>query len=46
VRPSQPQVNIGAGAERWLAALDRRLPPTASEPVGRPALETSRALMH
>lgn len=46
VRPSQPQVNIGAGAERWLAALDRRLPPTASQPVGRPALETSRALMH
>jgi hypothetical protein len=46
VRPSQPQVSIGAGAERWLAALDRRLPPTASQPVGRPAVETSRALMH
>jgi hypothetical protein len=45
VRPSQPQVSIGAGAERWLAALDRRLPATASRPVGRPALETSRALM-
>jgi hypothetical protein len=46
VRPSQPQVAIGAGAERWLAALDRRLPLTASQPVGRPAVETSRALMH
>jgi len=46
VRPSQPQVNIGSGAERWLAVLDRRLPPTASQPVGRPAVETSRALMH
>lgn len=46
VRPSQPQVSIGPGAERWLAALDRRLPPTASQPVGRPAVETSRALMH
>jgi len=45
VRPSQPQVSIGAGAERWLAALDRRLPATASRPVGRPAVETSRALM-
>jgi hypothetical protein len=45
VRPSQPQVSIGTGAERWLAALDRRLPPTASPPVGRPAVETSRALM-
>jgi hypothetical protein len=46
VRPSQPQVNIGSGAERWLAALDRHLPPTASQPVGRPAVETSRSLMH
>ncbi|HTU10242.1 MAG TPA: C13 family peptidase [Allosphingosinicella sp.] len=45
VRPSQPQVSIGGGAERWLAALDRRLPPTASQPVGRPAVETSRELM-
>jgi hypothetical protein len=46
VRPSQPQVSIGSGAERWLAALDRRLPAAATQPVGRPALETSRALMH
>jgi len=46
VRPSQPQASIGSGAERWLAALDRRLPPAASQPVGRPAVETSRALMH
>ncbi len=45
VRPSEPQVSIGAGAERWLAALDRRLPRVASQPVGRPAVETSRALM-
>jgi hypothetical protein len=46
VRPSEPQVFIGAGAQRWLAALDRRLPPVASQPVGRPAVETSAALMH
>ena len=46
VRPSQPQVSIGAGAARWLGALERRLPPAASQPVGRPAVETSRALMH
>jgi Peptidase C13 family len=45
VQPSQPQVDIGAGAERWLAALDRRLPAAASQPVGRPALETSREMM-
>lgn len=45
VRPSEPQVSIGSGAERWLAALDRRLPATASQPVGRPAVESSRELM-
>jgi hypothetical protein len=35
--PSQPQVSIGAGAARWLAALERQLPP-AGAPVGRPAV--------
>jgi hypothetical protein len=45
VQPSEPQVNIGPGAERWLAALERRLPAPASQPVGRPAVETSRELM-
>lgn len=34
--PSQPQVSIGAGAGRWLAALEARLPP-ATPSVGRPA---------
>jgi len=38
-RPSQPQVAMGAGATRWLAALERRMPTTATQPVGRPALE-------
>ena len=45
VRPSEPQVSIGSGAERWLAALERRMPAAASQPVGRPAVESSRALM-
>ncbi len=45
VQPSWPQVSIGPGAERWLAALDRRMPQAESQPVGRPAVETSRALM-
>lgn len=45
VQPSQPQVSIGTGAERWLAVLDRRAPATASRPVGRPAVESSRELM-
>jgi Peptidase C13 family len=43
VRPSQPRISIGPGAERWLAALDRRMPQVASQPVGRPAVETSRS---
>ena len=36
LEPSQPQVSIGAGATRWLAALEAQLPP-ATPPVGRPA---------
>jgi hypothetical protein len=42
VRPSGPQSSIGPGTARWLGALERTLPP-ATEPTGRPALETSRA---
>ena len=42
VRPSQPQLFVGAGAGRWLGALERRLP-VATQPAGRPALETSRS---
>lgn len=38
---SNPQVSIGASASRWLAVLEARLPP-ATEPVGRPAIETGR----
>ena len=37
LEPSEPQVSIGAGAARWLAALDARAPRVASAPVGRPA---------
>ena len=42
VRPSAPQFFVGAGAERWLGALERRLP-VATRPIGRPAVETSRS---
>ena len=34
--PSQPQLSVGAGAQRWLAALEAHLPPTTPL-VGRPA---------
>ena len=37
LEPSDPQVSIGRGATRWLAALERRLPP-ANAAVGRPAV--------
>jgi len=45
VMPSQPQIRVGPGAQRWLDALERQIPPAATQPVGRPAVETSRALM-
>ncbi|MGB3712428.1 MAG: C13 family peptidase, partial [Erythrobacter sp.] len=35
---SLPQVAIGQGAQRWLAALDARAPRLAGNPVGRPAI--------
>jgi len=37
-QPSNPQIAVGAQAQRWLAALEARLPP-ASQPTGRPALQ-------
>ena len=36
LKPSQPQVSIGAGVAAWLAPLEARLPP-ATPSVGRPA---------
>lgn len=36
--PSQPQVQIGAGAAQWLRLLETRVPRTASARVGRPAV--------
>jgi hypothetical protein len=39
--PSQPQLFVGAGAARWLGPLERRIPALATQPVGRPAVETS-----
>jgi len=43
--PSQPQLSIGPGAARWLGALERRMPTAVTRPVGRPAVETTRAAM-
>jgi hypothetical protein len=45
VPSSRPQFFLGAAAGRWLDPLERRTPRTETQPVGRPALESSRALM-
>ncbi|WP_085810508.1 C13 family peptidase [Sphingomonas sp. TZW2008] len=37
LEPSDPQIAIGAGAARWLDALDARVPKAPGTPVGRPA---------
>ncbi|PTS81053.1 peptidase C13, partial [Sphingomonas sp. HMWF008] len=36
--PSQPQSAIGSRAAKWLDVLDKRVPPVATQPVGRPAV--------
>lgn len=41
VAPSRPQVSIGAQTAPWLGALEQRMPRAATEPVGRPAIETT-----
>jgi hypothetical protein len=45
VLPSQPQLFVGTDVPRWLAALDRRMPTAATQPVGRPALESTRSAL-
>ena len=39
-RPSQPQIYLGGGSSSWLGALERRIPAGATQPVGRPAVES------
>ena len=36
LKPSNPQVAIGAGAGAWLSVLDARAPKVATKPVGQP----------
>lgn len=38
IEPSRPQTSIGNAAGAWLAALEARMPRTATAPVGRPAI--------
>lgn len=37
--PSLPQLFVGPAAERWLTALEQRMPKVATQPVGRPAFD-------
>lgn len=41
LQPSNPQVSIGDETDKWLAALETRMPKTETPKVGRPAMETS-----
>ncbi len=43
VMPSQPQFYLGGETSRWLSAIERRVPPTATQPIGRPAIESTLA---
>lgn len=36
--PSEPQIEIGVDAARWLGVLDARVPTAETAPVGRPAI--------
>jgi len=38
VTPSQPQVAIGKNVDSWLKPLEARMPKTATQSVGRPAI--------
>ena len=42
-QPSRPQWGIGAAAAHWLTPLERRIPAAATQPVGRPAIDSARA---
>jgi len=45
VPASQPRFSVGAAAARWLGALERRMPTAVTQPVGRPAVETTGAAL-
>ena len=38
VPASDPQISIGSKVDGWLKPLEARMPPTATAPVGRPAI--------
>lgn len=43
VKPSEPQIAIGAKVESWLAPLEQRMPRVATDPVGKPAISAFEA---
>jgi hypothetical protein len=42
VQASNPQVSIGGKVDTWLAPLEKRMPTTETQPVGRPATDALR----
>ena len=38
LEPSNPQIDIGTDAARWLTPLERAMPSSATKPIGRPAV--------
>jgi hypothetical protein len=36
--PSRPQIAMPASTPAWLEALEKRMPATATEPIGKPAV--------
>lgn len=38
LEPSNPQIDVGVNAARWLDILDRSVPAAATRPVGQPAV--------
>jgi hypothetical protein len=42
LEPSDPQVSIGSAVPAWLRIIEARTPAGASQPIGRPAIESLR----
>ncbi|MBX3593234.1 C13 family peptidase [Sphingomonas sp.] len=40
LKPSLPQQSVGVEVQKWLAPLEARMPGTATQPVGRPSIDS------
>ncbi|HEY0623847.1 C13 family peptidase [Sphingomonas sp.] len=44
LKPSIPQISTGVEVQQWLAPLEARMPKVATQPVGRPSVDSLGAL--